>query len=73
MTKRTILREKIIQVVVEDDCHISIAKCENHDNFDEHGSDWDLPIDDIDEARALLGLLTKVIEIVDLANPPEMT
>lgn len=60
--KRVIFRDKIIQVVVEDDKLISIQKCDEFDNFDDHGADWTISFDDIDEAKLAIQLLTKAVE-----------
>lgn len=60
--KRVIFREKLIQVVIEDDSSVSIQKCDGCDNFDDHGSDWEIPLDSIDQAKLLIQLLTKAIE-----------
>jgi hypothetical protein len=63
--KRTTLRDGIIQVLVEDGS-ISIEKCESCDNFDDHGCDWSLPLDDIDEAKELIKLLQQAVHVAEI-------
>ena len=69
--KRTILRDKIIQVVIDGADSLMIEKCEAYDNFDEHGSDWQLPLDDLDEAKALIELLTEAVRLAKLDTSDE--
>ena len=64
--KRVIFRDKLVQVVIEDDKEISIEKCDEFDNFDDHGADWTIQFGDIDEAKLAIQLLTKAVESTQL-------
>ena len=70
MMERTTLRDRVIQVLVENG-HISIEKCDEVDNFDEHGCDWALPLESVQEAQALVRLLTRAIKIADIRTEDE--
>lgn len=69
MTRTNIFQDGIIRVTVDNDGDIVIEKCEKYDNF-EHGSDWEMPLDDVDEAKALVRLLQEAISIADARKPP---
>lgn len=66
MMKRTTLREKLVQVVLCDDNSFSIEVCDECDNFDEHGCDYEIPIEGLDQAKSLLKMLTEAIRIAEL-------
>lgn len=71
MMRRTILRDKIIQVVLDGEDSLTIEKCDGYDNFDDHGSDWAIPLDDLDEAKALIALLAEAVRLAELDSDEE--
>lgn len=55
--RELILKKGLVRV----DNNLTIEKCDGYDNF-EHGADWTLCLDNVQEAKDLIELLTAMID-----------
>jgi hypothetical protein len=63
--RKVVLKHRIIQVVIEEGYAPVIQKCQECDNFDEHGADWELPLDSKIELVALITLLNEALKYME--------